>query len=304
MLKKNRGITLIVALFSLMLLIAGCSSTSGNNPKTGKINVVTTTDFYGEVAKAVAGNKGNVTEIINKPDVDPHDYTPTTNDGKAVATANVVIANGIGYDNWMDNLVKNNSNAKYIQVGENLLNKKNGDNPHVWYKPETMPKLANELAKRFGKLQPKNKDYFTKNAKKYIESLKPIDKKIANLNKLAEKSKTKQVYVSEPVFDYALESAGFKVGNKTFEDDTENGVDQSPSTIDAMQKGIKNHRIAFFVLNKQADSKTVNNMVALAKKSDVPVLSITETLPAGKDYQTWMISQYNQLEKILKKENK
>ncbi|GAY72304.1 metal ABC transporter solute-binding protein, Zn/Mn family [Lentilactobacillus kosonis] len=287
-----------------MLLIAGCSSTGGNNPKSGQINIVTTTDFYGEVAKAVVGNKGKVTEIINKPDVDPHDYTPTTNDGKAVAAANVVVANGIGYDGWMDNLVKNNSNVKYIQVGESLMNVKNGDNPHLWYKPATMPKLANALAVRFGKLQPKNKKYFQKNAQNYIKSLQPIDQKVSNLKALAKKSKSKEVYVSEPVFDYALEAAGFKVGNQKFEDDTENGVDQSPTTIKNMQSGIKKRQIAFFVFNKQADSKTVNNMVDLAKKSGVPVLPITETLPAGKNYRTWMISQYNQLENILKHQAK
>ncbi|WP_035166404.1 metal ABC transporter solute-binding protein [Lentilactobacillus curieae] len=304
MVKKSRFFVLLAALFSLIFFIAGCSSNGGSNAKSGKINVVTTTDFYGEVAKAVVGDKGKVTSIINNPNVDPHDYTPTTKVGTEVAKANVAVANGVGYDGWMNKLVKNNSDVKYIKVGESLLNKKDGDNPHLWYKPETMPKLANALAARFGKIQPKNKAYFKKNAQKYINSLKPINEKIDSLNAIAKKSDSKLVYVSEPVFDYALEAAGFKVGNKKFEEDTENDVDQAPSTIKNMQEGIKGKKIAFFVFNKQVDSKTVDNMVSLSKKSGVPVLPVTETLPAGKTYKSWMVSQYSQLEKILKNAEK
>ncbi len=304
MVKKSKLFALIVALFSVLLFVAGCSSNGGSSAKSEKINVVTTTDFYGEVAKAVAGDKGKVTSVINNPNVDPHDYNPTTKIGTEVAKANVVVANGVGYDTWMSKLVKDNSKVKYIRVGELLMGKKDGDNPHLWYKPETMPKLANALAAKFGKMQPKNKAYFKKNAKKYIDSLKPVNDKIDSLNAIAKKSKSKDVYVSEPVFDYALEAAGFKVGNKKFEEDTENGVDQAPSTIKNMQAGIKGKKIAFFVFNKQVDSKTVDNMVSLSKKNNVPVLPVTETLPAGKTYKTWMLSQYTQLEKILKNAEK
>ena len=66
-----------------------------------------------------------------------------------------------------------------------------------------------------------------------------------------------------------------------------------------MQTNIKNHKIAFFVFNKQVDSKTVNNLVSLARKNNVPVLAVTETLPSGKTYKTWMLSQYQQLYKII-----
>ncbi len=63
----------------------------------------------------------------------------------------IVIANGIGYDGWMNNLVKDSSKVDYIKVGEDLMDKKNGDNPHLWYNPATMPKLANTIATKLGK---------------------------------------------------------------------------------------------------------------------------------------------------------
>lgn len=109
--------------------------------------------------------------------------------------------------------------------------------------------------------------------------------------------------MSELVFDYALKAVGFTVADTDFEKDTENGVDPSPATIKKLQKNIKEHDISLFVFNKQVDSKVVNNLVKLAKKNDIPILPVTETLPKEKTYKSWMLSQYKQLHKIISKIN-
>ena len=157
--KLIKFVTLVFAFTSTLILMAGCSQ-NNSSTKDGKIKITTTTDFYGEVAKAVVGNKGKVTSAINDPNVDPHDYEPTSKIAKKVTNSDVLIANGVGYDGWMDKLAQNAHKATYIKVGEDLLNKREGDNPHLWYNPQTMPHLANDLAKQFGKLQPQNKKYF------------------------------------------------------------------------------------------------------------------------------------------------
>lgn len=298
--RLGRSLVAIVALIGVGAALTGCgkASTSSNGRK---IDVVTSTDFYGGAAKAVLGNKGTVHSIINKPSVDPHDYEPTPAVAKQVHAADVTVANGIGYDSWMTKLTAN-SKATNIKVGNNLMGKKDGDNPHIWYNPATMPKLANQLAATFAKSQPKNKAYFEKNAQTYIKSLKNIQTEITTIKQLAQKLPNKRVYVSEPVFDYALEATGFKVANKSFEEAIENESDPSPKSIAAMQAGIKHHKIAFFVNNSQVTSKTTQNIMDLAKANHVPVLQVTETLPADKNYDQWMMSQYQQLTKILKTE--
>ena len=119
------------------------SKSSGNHEK---IQVVATVDFYGEVAKAVGGKQVQVTSIIDNPAIDPHDYEPTTQVGKQVATADLIIANGIGYDGWMDKLIKSENKSKqYLRVADDLMAKHEGDNEHIWYDPRTMPKLANAV---------------------------------------------------------------------------------------------------------------------------------------------------------------
>lgn len=164
-----------------------------------------------------------------------------------------------------------------------------------------MSKLANQLATDLGKKYPKNKAYFKANAQKYIKSLVPVQNKIDSL-KVTEQN-NHDVYVSEPVFDYALSSLGYRVANRAFENAIEKDADPSPKSIKAMQSGIKNHSIQFFVDNKQVSSNTVTNMTKLAKQNNIPVLKVTETIPNGMTYKEWMLSQYTQLEKLLTQTN-
>jgi len=299
-LKKYKLISLFLSLGLIVLILSGCSSQK-TSTSSNKIDIVTTTDFYAEVAKTVVGNKGTVSSIINNPAIDPHDYEPTTKTAKQVSKADITVANGLGYDSWMDKL-NTDANNTYIKIGENVMHKKIGDNPHVWYNPDTMPKYANYLAAELAKKQPKNKAYFKNNAQKYIASLKPVDSELTTLKQAAKTAPNKNVYVSEPVFDYSIKAIGFKVDNKSFEQAVENGTDPTPAVIKDMHKGITDKKIAFFVLNTQTDSKLINNLVIMAKKNNIPVLNVTETLPTGKTYKEWMLSQYKEMNKILQSE--
>ena len=283
-----------VALLAIFAVACGSNGAAKQSSSNGsKIQVVASLDFYGEVAKAVGGNKVSVQSIINNPAVDPHDYEPTTKVGKSVASADLVVASGIGYDGWMDKVVKSADKSKnYLRVADDLMNKKEGDNEHIWYDPRTMPKLANTLADKFAKKDPADKATFKANAKKYIASLDDL------INKLKSKVNGQLVDVSEPVFGYALDYLGYKVNDDHFSKSTEDGTDYSAKDIHGIETDIKEKKIAFFVNNIQASSKTVNQLVKLAEQNNVPVLKVTETLPKDKNYRTWMTSQYQQLEKI------
>ena len=286
-----------VALLAIFAVACGSNGAAKQSSSNGsKIQVVASLDFYGEVAKAVGGNKVSVQSIINNPAVDPHDYEPTTKVGKSVASADLVVASGIGYDGWMDKVVKSADKSKnYLRVADDLMNKREGDNEHIWYDPRTMPKLANTLADKFAKKDPADKATFKANAKKYIASLDNLNTLI---NKLKSKVNGQLVDVSEPVFGYALDYLGYKVNDDHFSKSTEDGTDYSAKDIHGIETDIKEKKIAFFVNNIQASSKTVNQLVKLAEQNNVPVLKVTETLPKGKNYRTWMTSQYQQLEKI------
>ncbi|WP_373369923.1 metal ABC transporter solute-binding protein, Zn/Mn family [Lactobacillus helveticus] len=300
----------------IMLLASACSNKDQAKTKSDKVSIVTTTNVYADIAKNVAGKYGSVQAIIKNSATDPHDFEPTTADAKKLTNANIIVANGLGYDSWMNKLASSVS-KKPVLVGEDLMGLKKVDNPHIWYdfkkfsiiiktlhdSPHIwydldMPtKYVNYLVKRLSKLDKKHAAYFKENGDKYLAKIA----KVKQIAKSADKKNNKPVFVSEPVFDYGLEEAGYKIGDKEFEEAIENGTDPSPKTINKMTNKIKDKKIAFFVNNTQASSSTVKTFVELAKENSLPVLNVRETIPNHMTYLDWMRENYQNLANISKK---
>ena len=294
----NSKITKFISIMGLVTLLSlitvGCSNKQNSTSQSNKISIVTTTNVYSDIAKNIVGKYGTATAIIDKSSVDPHDFDPTTADAKKVAKANIIVANGLGYDSWMNKLAKS-VDKKPVLVGEDLMGLKSGDNPHIWYNLDMPTKYVEYLVKRLSKLDKKHAAYFKENGEKYLAKIDKI-KQLAQANK----GDQKPVFVSEPVFDYALQEAGYKIGDKKFEEAIENGTDPSPKTINEMNNAIKQKKIAFFVNNTQASSSTVKSFVKLAKKNNVPVLNVRETIPNNTTYLAWMKENYQKLADIQK----
>ena len=293
--KITKFISIIGLVGLLALMTTACADKKEATSQSDKISIVTTTNVYSDIAKSIVGKYGTATAIIDKSSIDPHDFDPTTADAKKVDKANIIVANGLGYDSWMNKLAKS-VDKKPVLVGEDLMGLKKGDNPHIWYNLNMPTKYVDYLVKRLSKLDKKHAAYFKANGEKYLAK---VDK-IKNLVK-TDKSNKKPVYVSEPVFDYALEEAGYKVGDKEFEEAIENGTDPSPKMINQMNTEIKEKKIAFFVNNTQASSSTVKAFVKLAKKNNVPVLNVRETIPNNTTYLAWMKENYQNLANIENK---
>lgn len=290
--KITKFISIMGLVTLLSLITVGCSNKQNSTNQSDKISIVTTTNVYSDIAKNIVGKYGTATAIIDKSSVDPHDFDPTTADAKKVAQANIIVANGLGYDSWMNKLAKS-VDKKPVLVGEDLMGLKSGDNPHIWYNLDMSTKYVDYLVKRLSKLDKKHAAYFKENGEKYLAKIDKI-KQLAQANK----GDQKPVFVSEPVFDYALQEAGYKIGDKKFEEAIENGTDPSPKTINEMNNAIKQKKIAFFVNNTQASSSTVKSFVKLAKKNNIPVLNVRETIPNNTTYLAWMKENYQKLADI------
>jgi zinc/manganese transport system substrate-binding protein len=301
---KSRGSFLFFILVGILSILSGCngqvqpnsSQSQGNiqNEKNQPITVVTAEDFYGEVARSVGGNYVKVESIINQPNIDPHDFEPTVNTAKSVSQAQVVVYNGIGYDNWMDKLVASSTTPKaktVIRVGEDLLQKHQGDNEHLWYIPSTMNVLAMDLAKEYSKMDPTHAKDFQSNALNYQESLKPLQDRVKQL-----KQPTSQyVDTTEPVFDYMLQALNYKPFDEKFSLSLEEGADPSPADLAKMQNALKDRKVKYLVENVQVESPIVQQLAQLAKQNNVPIIKVSETMPIGKSYGQWMMDQLKQI---------
>ena len=288
---------LIAAMVIIIIAIVGFATFKGNSPKqnTTKINIVASTDLYAELAQTVVGTHGTATAIIKDPNVSPEDYEPTTEVAKKVSGADIALANGLGYDAWLNKLAKASKHTQLIRIGENVLKEKSGVNPHLWNSPETMTKTAQYLADKLSKQDPSHKKDYQANAKKYITSLKPVTDLVDQLKK---HTNNQSVAQTEPVFEYMLTALGYKVMDTDFSEAIEEGNDPSPATLTNLRSAITNHKIAFLVNNKQTTSSTVSTIVNLAKDNNVPVINVTETIPRNENYVSWKLAELKQIQKI------
>jgi zinc/manganese transport system substrate-binding protein len=263
----------------------------------GKLNVVAAENFYGDIAHQIGGDGVAVTSIMSNPDQDPHLFETTPGVVKQIADAQIVVLNGADYDPWMDKLLKASPNAGRVAIAAaDLVGKKAGENPHLWYDPDTMPATAKAMAEAFAKADPAHKDDYSARHKTFLSSLKPIDDKIAAIRG---KYAGTTVTASEPVFGYMASALGLKMRNERFQLSIMNDTEPSARDVASFQNDLKNHKVRIMFYNKQASNKAVQTLVDLAYTSKIPVVGVTETTPPGLSYQEWMLTQLNETEKAL-----
>src|SRR5438105_11015584 len=121
----------------LALGAAACATNANGASSGGRPNVVAAENVWGSIAAQLGGNRVHVTSIITNPNADPHGYEPTTTDARDMATAALVIENGIGYDPWAQRLLDANSvsGRDVLDVGR-VLGVEHGGNPNRWDSPQ------------------------------------------------------------------------------------------------------------------------------------------------------------------------
>ena len=286
--------TVIGLVLALGLILTTAPSTRAAD---GKLSVVAAENFYGDVARQIGGDNVAVVSIMNNPDQDPHLFETTPSVVKQIADAQIVILNGADYDTWMDKLLKVSPKpGRTAIVVADLVGKKAGDNPHLWYDPGTMPAAAKALAEAFAKADPAHKDDYAARLKTFLASLKPINEKIAAIRG---KFAGSAVTASEPVFGYMAGALGLKMRNERFQLSIMNDTEPSARDLAAFENDLKAHKVRVMFYNKQASSKTVQHLVDIARAAKIPVVGVTETAPPNLSYQEWMLGELNDTEKAL-----
>jgi zinc/manganese transport system substrate-binding protein len=171
-------------------------------------------------------------------------------------------------------------------------------NPHLWYKPTTMPAVARALAADLGALQPAHAAYFQANVAKFEASLRPW---LAALRQFSMRYPGTTVATTEPVADYMLEAAAIQnLTPFSFQADVMNGTDPAPQAVSLQNALFSGHRVKIFVHNAQVTSPLTDSFVHAAGRAGIPVVSVYETMPTpGYDYQSWMLAELHSLEKAV-----
>ncbi len=268
-------------------------------PARAPLAIVAAENFYGDIAQQIGGPDVKVTSILSNPDQDPHLFEASPSVARSISAAQIVIYNGVDYDAWMEKLLgaARNPNRKTIVVAS-LVGKKPGDNPHIWYDPATMLALAKALTDELSNSDAAHQADYRQRLAKFQESVQPIQAKIASLR--ARLNGT-PVAATEPVFGYMFDALGMQVRNQSFQLSVMNNTEPSASDIAAFEADLKTHQVKLLVYNSQASNPVAARMEKLARASRIAVVGATETEPAGKKYQAWMLGELDAIDRALPK---
>lgn len=284
-------------LFAGMLFVAATALAGAAT--AAPIRILAAENFYGEAAKAVGGDRVTVDSVLIAPGTDPHDFDPPPSVVGDVANADVVIFNGADYDHWMEHLLEASAapDRAVIDVAS-LVGHKAGDNPHVWYDPAAMPAAAKALAETLSKRDPDGASTYAANRDAYLATLAPIADKVAEVRA---RFAGAPVVATEPVFGYMAEALGLKMENEDFQRAIMNETEPAARDVAAMEDAIRGGKVKVLFYNAQVEDAFTQNLAALAKKSGVPIVSVTETKPEGKTFADWMTDEIDATAKALSK---
>jgi zinc/manganese transport system substrate-binding protein len=290
----------LLALLAILgaLAIAGCGATATGD--SGAVRIVAAENFWGSIAAQLGGDKASVQSIISNPAEDPHSYEPTAQDARTLATSQLAIVNGVGYDPWAPKLIAANptSGRTVLTVGD-LLGLKDGDNPHRWYDPAEVEAVANGITADLRKLDPKDAAYFdqrrqafeTKDLAGYHQLIAQIKRRFAGT----------PVGASESIFALQAPALGLKlVTPYSFMKAISEGTEVTAQDTLTTQRLVRDGEVKVWVYNSQNATPAVQRLNALAREHRIPVATITETLtPAGASFEQWQVAQLWRIEQAL-----
>lgn len=281
---------------------------AGTQPRGGEdaelaetgLTVVTSIDVYADLAEGVAGDTVETVPLVASTAIDPHSYEATPQDRLQVENADVIIANGGGYDAFITLLAS--AAGKDDQVyqlidGENWHSHEfdgTWENEHIWYDLDRMSEFVVDFAEHLGEEAPENAEFYAENASALA----------AGVDELAERSRGLDTdglsyFATEAVSGYLLDSAGFE--NLTpleFLNAVEHGDDVAPRLYsEALDLTGETDLLSY---NPQTETQQSARIRDAAEDADAVVVEFTETIPEeAEDYLDWMSANIDLLEDAL-----
>jgi zinc/manganese transport system substrate-binding protein len=291
----------VLALLAALVASAGCGGAGAAAGEGGKLNVVAAEDFWGSIAEGVGGDRVAVTDIITNPAADPHDYEPTGDDARALASSQVSIVNGIGYDEWASKLLAANpdSSRVEVEVGE-VVGLEAGDNPHQWYSPTSVQKVVAAMVNAFEKADPGHDSYYEAEAAKFeSRGLARYHRLIAHIK---DEFAGTPVGASESIFEPLAPALGLDlITPHGFLDAVAEGTEPSPSDKASADHQIADRAIGLWVYNSQDATPDVKRLNEAAEAGGIPIATVTETLtPEGASFGAWMVRELEGIQGALR----
>ena len=193
---------------------------------TGPINVVASLNQWGSLAAELGGDDVEVTSIVNSTNVDAHDFEPKTSDVAKLSKAQIIVANGAGYDSWATKSMTKTTN---IVSAASVMGAVEGDNPHLWFSKDARSSMATAITDAYIKALPSKKKAFQKRLKAWQADEKSLETWASEFTK----SHSDLTYAAtEPVVYYLMADLGFKDQTpKGYTQSTASGGEPAPADL-------------------------------------------------------------------------
>ena len=273
------------------LTLAGCGALPAFAVPRG-VRVVAAENFWGSVASQLGGSRVSVQSIIVNPAQDPHSYEPTAGDARTLATAQLAIVNGVGYDPWAARLLAANpvDGRRVLNVGS-LLGLRAGDNPHRWYDPSEVVRVAAAISTALKRLDPGRAGYYESRLRSFD------DKSLAGYHWLI--ASIRQRYAGIPVGAsesiFALQAPALGLSLRTpasFMRAISEGAELTAQDTATVERQVTSHAIKVWIYNSQNVTPEIQHINSLARSARIPIATVTETLtPATDSFEQWQVNQ-------------
>jgi zinc/manganese transport system substrate-binding protein len=306
---RTRTRALAVALpLTAAMLAAACSSSPASSSGTSNAQTASNSTIvaigaeneYADVLQQIGGKYVTAEAIMSNPNTDPHTFEASPAVAREISAAKLIVQNGVGYDTWATTIenASPNPGRKVINVQDLLGLPDSTPNPHLWYKPTTMPAVANAITADLSAIDPAHASYFKANATSFISSLAAWNQAIASFKAAYPNT---PVATTEPVADYMLQAVGANnMTPWTLQADIMNGVDPSPQDVAIQRSLFADHKVKVFLYNQQVTDPLTESFISLAQANHIPVVGVYETMPVpGYHYQSWMLAEVQDLQKAL-----
>ncbi|MGH7145296.1 MAG: metal ABC transporter solute-binding protein, Zn/Mn family [Planctomycetota bacterium] len=294
----------------LWLTLGGCGGGSGKatvpNAPAGEgpsqparmLRVVAAENEYGNIAEQLGGEHVKVLSIISDPNVDPHEYEANVQDVTEIAQADLVIENGLDYDQWIDKLMAASPNSARVVLNAGTIAVHSlRDNPHVWYDLGNMAALAGAISKAFTRLDPADQAYFQHRLDEFNKSLQPIADKIAQIR---ERFAGTPTALTETLCLFQTDALKLDILTPwDFMHAIAEGNDPSVQSLATTRDQVRGRKVRVLLYNVQTITPITSDLKKTAQSEGIPIVPVSETMPLQMTYQTWMLSQLDQLQAAL-----
>ena len=243
-----------------LLVVAACSrpNTGGAPPSGGSVpvRVVATTTVFADFVKSVGGDRVDVVSLVPKGG-DVHTFDPRPTDITAVADAQLVVANGLGLDEWLTKLAADSgTKARIINLADSVpkdqyIVEDGIPNPHLWLDPDDAALYATTIRDALKALDPADGAVFDANTTAYRAKLAELKKWGQELVATVPPDQ-RQLIAFHDALPYFARTYGFKIAGVILKAP---GQDPSASDIAALVKAIRDNHIQVVVSEVQFSDK-------------------------------------------------